>query len=124
MNWQAGTLTVLHRRTVPSQLASSTKACAHVRLWLQGVADAAWQAKPAVLATKIALMEDLGQAEEAAAALGSALQQWQAGEARVPSRKLGMLDICSADTPTVLSLTLASASLRQLLVNHNVLIVM
>lgn len=95
-----------------------------MRLWLQGVADAAWQAKPAVLATKIALMEDLGQAEEAAAALGSALQQWQAGEARVPSRKLGMLDICSADTPTVLSLTLASASLRQLLVNHNVLIVM
>lgn len=47
---------------------------------MQSVHDAAWQARPAVLATKIALMEELGQTEEAASALNGALQQWQAGE--------------------------------------------
>ncbi len=48
---------------------------------LQGVGSEAWQARPAVLATKVALMEELGQAEEAAAGLDSALRQWQAGAA-------------------------------------------
>lgn len=49
---------------------------------LQSISDAAWQARPAVLATKLALLEGQGQAEEAAGMLSAALQQWQSGERR------------------------------------------
>lgn len=46
---------------------------------LQSIQDAAWQARPAVLATKIALLDSSGQAGQAATTLGSALQHWRAG---------------------------------------------
>lgn len=45
----------------------------------QGIQDAAWQARPAVLATKIALLDSSGQAGQAAAMLSRALEHWRAG---------------------------------------------
>lgn len=51
-------------------------------LLLQGMHDSAWQACPSVLATKVALMEQLGLVESAAAMLSTALQHWQAGRQR------------------------------------------
>ena len=47
---------------------------------LQSIGDGAWQARPSVLATKVALLDAAGQAEQAASALASALQHWQSGE--------------------------------------------
>lgn len=47
---------------------------------LQAIQDAAWQARPAVLATKIALLDSQGQAQQAAATLNSALEHWRAGD--------------------------------------------
>jgi hypothetical protein len=43
------------------------------------VPDPAWQARPGVLATKLALLEGQGQADAAAATLSEALQQWLSG---------------------------------------------
>lgn len=45
----------------------------------QGIHDAAWQARPAVLVTKIALLNASGQSAQAAATLSSALDHWRAG---------------------------------------------
>lgn len=45
----------------------------------QGIHDTAWQARPAVLATKIALLDASGQSAQAAATLSSALDHWRAG---------------------------------------------
>ncbi|KAL4446353.1 hypothetical protein ABPG77_003160 [Micractinium sp. CCAP 211/92] len=61
-----------------AQLAAASGNAAAALQHLAGVGSEAWQARPAVLATKVALMEELGQAEEAAAGLDSALRQWQA----------------------------------------------
>jgi tripartite-type tricarboxylate transporter receptor subunit TctC len=45
--------------------------------------DAAWQARPSVLATKVALLDILGQVEQAASTLSSAMQHWQSGKCRL-----------------------------------------
>lgn len=50
---------------------------------LQAIQDAAWQARPSVLATKLALLDTLGQVEQAASTLSSAMQHWQSGECRL-----------------------------------------
>jgi len=84
--------------------------------------DSAWQARPSVLATKVALMEELGLVEQAAATLSNALQHWQAGRQRglhsalllVPAthgacRKAGS-QLCACACPWVL---LASDSKAQ-----------
>ncbi|KAL4423713.1 hypothetical protein ABPG75_001014 [Micractinium tetrahymenae] len=65
-------------RLLRAQLAAAGGNVAGALQHLSSVHNAAWQARPAVLATKIALMEEQGQVEEAAAALSGALQQWQA----------------------------------------------
>lgn len=45
----------------------------------QAIQDAAWQARPAVLATKVALLEGLNQPQQVAATLATALEHWRKG---------------------------------------------
>ena len=65
---------------IRAQLAASSGDGAAALRHLQGIADAAWQARPAVLATQVALLDALAQPQQAAAVLGSALDHWRAGE--------------------------------------------
>lgn len=60
-----------------AQLAAARSDPQQALQHLSSISDAAWQARPAVLATKLALLEGQGQAEEAAGMLSAALQQWQ-----------------------------------------------
>ncbi|KAI3426329.1 hypothetical protein D9Q98_008702 [Chlorella vulgaris] len=65
----------LMRAQLAAARGDSVQALAH----LSAAGDASWQAQPAVLATKLALLEGQGQgqADEVASTLASALQQWQ-----------------------------------------------
>lgn len=69
-----------------AQLAAASGDGAAALQHLGALQDAAWQARPAVLATKVALLEGLGQPAQAAATLSSALEHWRAGEAGAGAR--------------------------------------
>ena len=64
-----------------AQLAAAGGDGAGALQHLAAIRDGAWQARPAVLATKVALLEGLGQPAQVAATLSSALDHWRAGEA-------------------------------------------
>lgn len=64
-----------------AQLTAASGDAAGALRHLEGIQDAAWQARPAVLATKIALLDSSGQAGQAAATLSRALEHWRAAAA-------------------------------------------
>ncbi|KAI7836263.1 hypothetical protein COHA_009853 [Chlorella ohadii] len=92
-----------------AQLAAASGDAAGALKHLEGIQDAAWQARPAVLATKIALLDSSGQAGQAAATLSSALQHWRA-DPDVLSKYAGLAAVCDPAAAAELGAQLPRAS--------------